>query len=1504
MWKMPIQQNKDNLTAAQGDQDKVDLHLYLESFKYAPSALAITTRKEGRIIEINEAVTRLLGYSSVECIGKTTDELHIWAEIKDRNQVIGLLNENGKLVNFDTRMRTKSGEILHVFVTAIYHPIDGIESVIWQINQFSEIGKMELMLAEREHQLSSLMSNLPGVAYKCLNDASWTMKFISDGVRDLTGFESSDFIDNSRIKFIDIIHLDDRQLIRDEIEERLEKRERYKLTYRIITADNKQKWVWEQGNGIFDDKGNVIALEGFITDITERKNADLLIQREAMMNSIIAGLASVLMQPAISMIDICELVLAYSKMATNSLEGVVFISEGRILPETTSASSELFNNLNVAEFLKNMGQILGKSENRPISSFSNAAIDLKVRGLINDTDNLDVALKNYIHVPLSRTGELAGHLLLLNSEREFDDHDIRVLENIAYLLQVSFQQYKTHVQLQNSESRYRSLVEDQTDFVVRWKPDGRILFVNNPFSLFLGITEKSYPDTSFFSYCSGESTGDLNSLLKEIHPGKPIFVFECLASKEGLQPYWHQWSNRGLFDEYGALKEIQSVGRDITSRKRYETEIQRRINQEKLISLISASFVSSSIDDTEASINKALSLVGRYFDADHCYLLKFNDDISSGIISNEWFSDDIVVDPKKSNRLNLHDAGQIITKIINREHASILDPESMREADVTALMEIMISGVKHLIYAPTHSQGKSIGYLGIERSRDGIPWDQTTVQAMDLLGEILSQLLQRVRQEKAYRESEANFRAMVESSHDPLIIINDQSTVVWINEAVHKVTGYSQETLGNLFEKILDEDLPIVMNAWDAVYAGNMQSVQDLDVRFYHLSKRVLYMKISIVRTERSGTAIFFLSAHDVTLLKESELLIKQSQERYLNLFDNMRNGVAIYEPIKDGTDFIIKDFNKAAERIDHVLKDDAVGKKVTEVFPGIEKSGIFSAFQKAYRQGTPVEIGSTHYQDSRIDSWRENYIYRLSSGEIVTVYSDITEKMVAQERIQQAEARVRKSEEKYRLITESSNDLISIVTREFRIEYINESVFRLLGYRAEDLIGKSHLGLVFPDDIKKVLEVLASIRGNGSSETILEVRLHHKNGEFVWFETKTRKITYEGEMKLLFVSRDITSRKLAEAQLQESESRYRIMLENASDMVSLLDDNMCYEFVNQNQLKILSYEREELIGKSVVDFIHPDDLECSIEEFMCSFMKGEGSGEFRLKHKDGYYIWFETKGTTYLDNHGNRKALMLSRDVSESKRMKDELLKLNQELENRVEERTYQLRAAQERLIRQEKLAAVGKIAGTISHELRNPLGAIGNSIYFLNMKLSDADEKVRKHIGSIQNAVDRARRIITDLLDFTRIKQPDFITGDIVPIIKVALAQVTMPPGINARFDAQPASILIKMDPALLQQAFINLITNAVQAMQQGGSIVITLSTSEDRAIILFQDSGVGIPKENMAHLFEPLFSTKKAGIGLGLSLVKDIVDKHEGSITVESEVNQGTTFQLSFPFKPQPV
>ncbi len=223
---------------------------------------------------------------------------------------------------------------------------------------------------------------------------------------------------------------------------------------------------------------------------------------------------------------------------------------------------------------------------------------------------------------------------------------------------------------------------------------------------------------------------------------------------------------------------------------------------------------------------------------------------------------------------------------------------------------------------------------------------------------------------------------------------------------------------------------------------------------------------------------------------------------------------------------------------------------------------------------------------------------------------------------------------------------------------------------------------------------------------------------------------------------------------------------------------------------------------------------------------------------------------------------------------------------------------SSQEQLYRKEKLATIGKIAGSIGHEIRNPLGVISNSTYFLNIKLKDSDGKVKKHLNILQREILRVNQIVSDLLDFARIKQLVFKEVDINIFIKDILENFKFPENIILKKHLDAELPRIQIDSNQIQQAFQNIILNAIQAMPEGGKLEIKTLTSENTVEIVFKDTGVGIPRENLQKIFEPLFTTKATGIGFGLSIVKDIVESHKGMIYVESEVDVDTSFTVKLP------
>ena len=249
-------------------------------------------------------------------------------------------------------------------------------------------------------------------------------------------------------------------------------------------------------------------------------------------------------------------------------------------------------------------------------------------------------------------------------------------------------------------------------------------------------------------------------------------------------------------------------------------------------------------------------------------------------------------------------------------------------------------------------------------------------------------------------------------------------------------------------------------------------------------------------------------------------------------------------------------------------------------------------------------------------------------------------------------------------------------------------------------------------------------------------------------------------------------------------------------------------------------------------------------------------------------------------------------------KRAEEALREYSERLGEMVEERTKELRDAQEQLVRREKLAVLGQMAGSVSHELRNPLGAISNAVYYLKMVLPDADETVKEHLEMIAEEVRGSDRIISDLLDFSRTRTPDREQIAVSELVAEVLEK--RPPPEEVKVTTQIASDLppVYVDRHQIGQVLGNLVTNAYQAMKEGGALTISAQVEKDRVTLSITDTGCGISKENMAKLFEPLYTTKAKGLGLGLTVVKTLVEANGGSIEVESGVGEGSAFTVWLP------
>ena len=226
-----------------------------------------------------------------------------------------------------------------------------------------------------------------------------------------------------------------------------------------------------------------------------------------------------------------------------------------------------------------------------------------------------------------------------------------------------------------------------------------------------------------------------------------------------------------------------------------------------------------------------------------------------------------------------------------------------------------------------------------------------------------------------------------------------------------------------------------------------------------------------------------------------------------------------------------------------------------------------------------------------------------------------------------------------------------------------------------------------------------------------------------------------------------------------------------------------------------------------------------------------------------------------------------------------------------------------QEQLIRSEKLAAIGQLASGVGHELRNPLGAIKNAVFYVRRRIAKTDlpatePRVAEFLDIIDDEVNAANKVITDLLGFSRVAKPTVSPVSLAGVIEDTLRHTHLPENVALTKDIDHNLPMVMVDADQIRQVFLNIVLNALQAMPEGGRLDIRASRQGKFVEVEFADTGGGIPKSIIDKIFDPLFTTKAKGVGLGLSVCKSILDRHEGDIRVESEVGKGATFTVSLP------
>jgi signal transduction histidine kinase len=273
------------------------------------------------------------------------------------------------------------------------------------------------------------------------------------------------------------------------------------------------------------------------------------------------------------------------------------------------------------------------------------------------------------------------------------------------------------------------------------------------------------------------------------------------------------------------------------------------------------------------------------------------------------------------------------------------------------------------------------------------------------------------------------------------------------------------------------------------------------------------------------------------------------------------------------------------------------------------------------------------------------------------------------------------------------------------------------------------------------------------------------------------------------------------------------------------------------------------------------------------------------------------------------RKNQDLAEEIRERQRAEEALRGLNDDLEQRVAERSSQLRETREDLVRKQRLASLGQLIGSVCHDLRNPLGVIRNSLASIAETAAQTGLDLQRPLQRSGRSLERCEGIITEILDHTRVRELEMVPTTIDPWLGAVLDEQALPSGMALRRDLSAAGAEVPLDNDRFRRVVINLFDNACQAMTEDREtsgvaprhcLTVTTRAPDDRVEISFSDTGPGIPPDVMSKVFEPLFTTKLTGVGLGLPMVKQIVEQHGGGMEISSERDRGTHVTLWLPLR----